>query len=52
VLENEEKFKELCRQASVEQDPQKLRQLVEEIDALLAIKQARLDAPSEPPNKP
>jgi hypothetical protein len=53
MRENEERFKELCRQASVEQDPHKLRQLVKEIDALLSIKQSRLETerPKKPPHE-
>jgi hypothetical protein len=31
----EERWKELCRQAAVEQDPQKLSQLVREINRLI-----------------
>ena len=42
MREHEEKWKELCRQASVEQDPQKLTELVKEINELLAKKQGRL----------
>lgn len=37
--ENEERWKELCRQATVEQDPEKLSQLVREINRLLEAKQ-------------
>lgn len=38
---------ELCAQAAVEQDPAKLRKLVEEINNLLAIKERRLGIISE-----
>jgi hypothetical protein len=36
---NEERWKELCRQAADEHDPQKLNQLVREISRLLDVKQ-------------
>ena len=51
MRENEERWKELCRQASVEQDPEKLIALTKEINRLLAIKQDRLDykTPTEKP---
>jgi hypothetical protein len=39
---NKERWKELCEQASTEQDPVKLHQLVKEINDLLAAKEARL----------
>jgi len=42
MRENEERWEELCRQASVERDPEKLRQLVMEINRLLDEKEARL----------
>jgi hypothetical protein len=45
---NEERWKELCRQASVEQDPKKLMKLVDEITRLLAQKQRRLNDAAEP----
>lgn len=38
----EERWMTLCKQAAVEQDPQKLIQLVKEIDELLEAKQKRL----------
>lgn len=38
-----ERWKVLAEQAAVEQDPVKLMALVEEIDAILAKKQAHLD---------
>jgi hypothetical protein len=47
MRENEERWKELCRQASVEQDPKKLSDLVREIDELLSQKQRRLEAGSK-----
>jgi hypothetical protein len=48
---NKERWKELCRQASVEQDPKKLHELIAEINRLLEGKQQRLDriAASEKP---
>jgi hypothetical protein len=42
MRENEERWEELCRQASVEQDPEKLHQLIMEINRLLHEKEARL----------
>ena len=36
---NEERWRELCARAAVEQDPQKLMELVEEITRLLAKRQ-------------
>jgi len=42
MRENAERWKELCEQASVEQDPQKLVELIREINRLLAAKQDRL----------
>jgi hypothetical protein len=44
-LQNEklELWQMLCAQAAVEQDPQKLMQLVKEINRLLEEKQARLN---------
>jgi hypothetical protein len=37
-----ERWKKLCEQAAVEQDPQKLLQLIEEINRLLEVKEERL----------
>ena len=42
MRENEERWKDLCRQASVEQDPRKLSELIKEINELLAKKQDRV----------
>ena len=42
--ENTERWKMLCEQASIEQDPQKLIELVREINRLLSEKQARISA--------
>jgi hypothetical protein len=39
--ENKERWKVLCEQASTEQDPTKLHQLIKEINDLLAAKEAR-----------
>jgi hypothetical protein len=38
-----QRWQELCAQAAKEQDPEKLMELVEEINRLLAEKQARLE---------
>jgi hypothetical protein len=40
--ENKERWKVLCEQASVEQDPEKLHKLIKEINDLLEAKEARL----------
>ena len=42
MRENEERWKDLCRQASVEQDPRKLSELIKEINEVLAKKQGRV----------
>ena len=42
MREHEERWKELCRQASIEQDPRKLSELIKEINELLAKKQNRV----------
>ena len=39
---NKERWKVLCEQASVEQDPKKLHELIREINDLLEAKEARL----------
>jgi hypothetical protein len=44
-----EPWLELCEQASTEQDPEKLSELVEEVDLLLQEKQDRLNARDAPP---
>jgi hypothetical protein len=44
VQENKERWKLLCEQAAVEQDPQKLLELVKEINELLRKKQVRLES--------
>lgn len=45
---NEERWRELCARAAVEQDSQKLMELVQEISRLLAEKQARGKVQAEP----
>jgi hypothetical protein len=44
MQENEERWKELCKQAATEQDPHKLSGLVKEINSLLKEKGDRLKA--------
>jgi hypothetical protein len=44
MRENEEHWKDLCRQAATEQDPHKLSELVTEINRLLKEKEDRLKA--------
>jgi len=39
---NKERWKVLCEQAAVEQDPKKLQELIKEISDLLAAKESRL----------
>jgi hypothetical protein len=41
MVNNEERWRDLCAQAAVEQDPQKLMELVREISRLLDEKQCR-----------
>jgi len=49
IGQTKERWLELCEQAATEQDPQKLMELVAEIDRLLETKQARLaNAPGTP----
>jgi hypothetical protein len=40
--ENAERWRELCAQAAIEQDPVKLMQLVDEINRMLLEKEERL----------
>jgi hypothetical protein len=47
MRETEERWKELCARAAEEQDPEKLRELVHEINGLLSQKQQRIDAGSK-----
>lgn len=42
IGQNKERWRELCEQAAVEQDPKKLTNLVTEIDRLLDEKRRRL----------
>jgi len=42
---NKERWFELCEQAATEQDPQKLLELIREINRLLEEKQQRLRCP-------
>ena len=44
MRENEGRWRELCAQAAIEQDPRKLHELTEEIIRLLKIKEDRLAA--------
>ena len=48
--EKKERWMELCAQAAVEQDPKKLIELVQEINALLEEKERRLGI--LPPKQP
>ena len=43
--DKKERWMELCAQAAVEQDPEKLHLLVEEVDRLLQEKEDRLKQP-------
>jgi len=45
---NKERWRELCEEASLEQDPEKLLNLVREINRLLEEKQARLSGNNKP----
>jgi hypothetical protein len=45
---NAERWRLLCEQASKEQDPEKLRELVQEINRLLEAKQQRLNQQRAP----
>jgi len=44
MRENTERWKLLCEQAAVEQDPERLLQLVREISRVLGEKEARISA--------
>ena len=54
MRENQERWRLLCEQAASEQDPQKLVELVKEINALLEAKNARLrgNAPAKSDQNP
>ena len=45
MRENEERWKQLCAQAAVEQNPEKLLELTKEINRLLEEKRCRLNGP-------
>jgi hypothetical protein len=49
VLENKERWMELCALAAEEQDPKKLMELVAEITAILDAKEKRLKVSRLPP---
>lgn len=51
-LKNREQWLELCAQAAVEQDPDKLLILMKEINRLLEEKEQRLKSQSHPPDPP
>jgi hypothetical protein len=51
-MQGNERWKELCEQASKEQDPVKLHQLIKEINDLLEAKEARLKRSSITPTSP
>jgi len=42
AMQGNERWKDLCEQASKEQDPKKLHELIREINDLLEAKEARL----------
>jgi hypothetical protein len=48
IGKNGERWKAVCEMAATERDPQKLRALIDEIDALLGAKYDRLDAKAHP----
>jgi hypothetical protein len=48
IGENKERWRVLCEQAAVEQDPEKLHKLVTEINRLLEEKEARLKDKTPP----
>jgi hypothetical protein len=48
VKDHIQDWKQLCEQASVEQDPQKLLELTKKINELLLGKQKRLDGETAP----
>jgi hypothetical protein len=51
-LKNPEKWFELCAQAAVEKDPDKLLVLVQEINRLLEEKESRLKSAPPPAGSP
>ena len=48
IGKDEERWRELCKQASVEKDPKKMLELIKEINRLLDEKQARLESEASP----
>jgi hypothetical protein len=54
MQDSQERWKQLCEQASTEQDPKKLMELIAEINRLLEAKEKRLrgDTTSSPPADP
>jgi hypothetical protein len=46
---NQEKWRELCAQAAVEQNPKKLLELTRQINELLSGKQSRVEQVDKPP---
>lgn len=51
MKEHAEEWKQLCEQASVEQDPNKLLDLIRKINELLAAKRKRLSGKADSPEK-
>jgi hypothetical protein len=49
IGKNKQRWEELCAQAAVEQDPERLFRLITEINELLAAKSKRLTDKEEPP---
>jgi len=49
--ETGERWKELCAEAAIEQDPQRLLELVKEINRLLEEKEARLKGSKPEPER-
>ena len=47
-MQNKERWRQLCEQAAMEQDPDKLLELVAEINRLLEAKERRLAAARKP----
>ena len=47
-MAEDERWKELCEQASIEQDPKKLIELIREINSLLEAKKVRLERAASP----
>jgi hypothetical protein len=47
MQEKTERWKQLCEEAAVEQDPQRMLKLISEINDLLLGKQRRLERPDD-----